>query len=101
MRNRVSQSFSFPNRVWERELEHLLNVRLDKFIIIPNHLHGIVIILRAKHLNEEFLRNLKYRQKMLRPYTNAPLHTFRQSRRAGRKWTIERTSGPKEWINYQ
>ena len=67
MRNRVSQSFSFPNRVWERELEHFLNVRLDEFIIMPNHLHGIIIFVGVKHSNKEFSKNLHYRQKNASP----------------------------------
>ncbi len=34
---------------------------------MPNHLHGIVIIIRAKHLNKEFSKNLQHIQKNASP----------------------------------
>jgi putative transposase len=42
---------------------HFANVVLDAFVVMPNHLHGIVVIdgaKGAKHFSEE--------RKMLRPY---------------------------------
>ena len=34
---------------------------------MPNHLHGIVIIVGAKHSTKEFSKNLQYRQKNASP----------------------------------
>ncbi len=59
--------YSFSNSVRERELEHFPNVQLDEFIIMPNHLHGIVIIVGAKHSTKEFSKNLQHRQKNASP----------------------------------
>jgi len=59
--------FSFPNSVWERELEHFLNVCLNEFIIMPNHLHEIIIIVGAKHSIKECSKNLRHRQKNASP----------------------------------
>jgi len=52
---------------WNQIPKHFLNVQLDEFIIMPNHLHGIIIIVGAKHLTKEFSKNLQYRQKNASP----------------------------------
>ena len=42
---------------------------MGDFQIMPNHLHGIVFIVGAKHFSEGVSKKSIKREKMLRPYT--------------------------------
>lgn len=41
---RLSAMGEIAYRGWEDILKHFLNVKLDAFVFMPNHLHGIVVI---------------------------------------------------------
>ena len=32
------------NQIWKKIPEHFPNIALDEFIIMPNHIHGIIVI---------------------------------------------------------
>jgi len=55
---------------WNNIPEHFRNVRLDEFIIMPNHIHGVLFItdVGAKHFRRKRDPDLKELSKMLRPY---------------------------------
>lgn len=36
---------------WRKLPKHFTNIELDQFQIMPNHFHGIIHIVGAKHLN--------------------------------------------------
>ena len=40
----LSDIGKITNQYWQEIPDHFLNVRLDKYIIMPNHVHGIIII---------------------------------------------------------
>ena len=49
-------------RCWNDLLNHYMNIKLDEFIIMPNHLHGILSIshpFRTNHGLSEIMRGLK------------------------------------------
>jgi len=43
--NRIGQIIT---SLWQAIPHHFLNVELDKFVLMPNHLHGIVIIAKQE-----------------------------------------------------
>ena len=44
---------------WQEILQHLAYVRLDEFVIMPNHVHGIIIIDQSKYkIKDNFFRAL-------------------------------------------
>ena len=60
---------------WNRIPLHFSNVELDKFTVMPNHLHGIVILVGAKHFNKESIvasNNSKKNASPLRPIGTTP-----------------------------
>jgi len=52
---------------WNQIPKHFQNVQLDEFIIMPNHLHGIIIIVGAKHSTKDSSKNLHHKQKNASP----------------------------------
>ena len=55
---------------WNQIPKNFPNIQLDVFIIMPNHLHGIVRIepyVGAKHLNEQLLKNTQHSIKNASP----------------------------------
>ncbi|NOR45224.1 MAG: hypothetical protein GQ534_06510 [Candidatus Delongbacteria bacterium] len=58
---------NIANELWKTIPDHFMNAKLDKYIIMPNHIHGIIII------NNDSVGDAD-----LRPYgkycTNKPLY---------------------------
>ena len=52
---------------WNQIPKYFKNTQIDQFIIMPNHLHGIVIIVTAKHSSEEFTESLNNKHKNASP----------------------------------
>jgi REP element-mobilizing transposase RayT len=44
---KLSQEGMITQRCWEEIPNHFLNVQLDEYIIMPNHIHGIIILLES------------------------------------------------------
>lgn len=40
----LSQTGEIANRFWIAIPEHFINIELDEFVIMPNHIHGIIIV---------------------------------------------------------
>ena len=47
----LSESGEITRKIWLEIPNHYKNIKLDKFIIMPNHIHGIIII--------EYLNNIE------------------------------------------
>lgn len=45
--------------IWIKIPEQFKNIRLDKWVIMPNHIHGIIIIQRRNFINEILTNKLK------------------------------------------
>ena len=56
----LSKSGKIINKIWQLIPQYFENSRLDEFIIMPNHLHGIII------LNESYRRHAINRVLQLR-----------------------------------
>jgi len=55
----LSRYGKFAERYWNEIPNHYKNVEIDEFIIMPNHIHGIVII-----VGNAYMRSLQDRTKM-------------------------------------
>ena len=42
---RMSQMGEIASRCWREIPDHFTNVELDEFVVMPNHVHGIIVIL--------------------------------------------------------
>jgi len=90
---------------WNRILFHFSNDELDKFTVMPNHIHGIVILVEAKHSNKESivtLNNSKKNASPLRPIgtTSKSLSSITQNFKAitSRKYNrMKNTKARKLW----
>jgi len=40
----VSQYGQIAKNIWQQIPQHFQNIQLDQFVIMPNHIHGIIII---------------------------------------------------------
>jgi putative transposase len=45
----MSEIGAIADKCWNEIPNHFQNVFLDYFVVMPNHIHGIVNIVRAKH----------------------------------------------------
>ena len=57
---KLSEFGKIVSKVWNAIPEHFENVELDQFVVMPNHVHGIIIInesnnVRAWHANQSFV----------------------------------------------
>ena len=52
---------------WNNIPKHFLNTRLGDFQIMPNHLHGIVFIVGAKHFSEGLSKKINQKEKNASP----------------------------------
>jgi len=46
-------------KFWLEIPEHFMNVELDEFIIMPNHIHGIIILNNNPNLNKNSSQNVE------------------------------------------
>jgi len=49
----LSKSGLMVQKYWQEIPKHFCDVYLDEFVIMPNHLHGIIIINKNKIINDE------------------------------------------------
>lgn len=56
----LNDAGKFANKCWLEIPEHFPHVTLDEFIVMPNHIHGIIIINTMTNVGV----------KILNPYTN-------------------------------
>ena len=57
---KLSEFGKIVSKVWNAIPEHFENVELDQFVVMPNHVHGIIIInesnnVGARHANQSFV----------------------------------------------
>lgn len=52
----------FANKCWEEIPEHFPNVKLHEYIIMPNHVHGIIEIVEEKAQGEQNIAPVKEKQ---------------------------------------
>ena len=59
------------NQFWKEIPKHYQNVVLDEFVVMPNHLHGIIIIEPRMPVGEDIiLPHITGQADDIRPYTN-------------------------------
>ena len=51
----LSNIGNIVKKIWEKMPGHFIDVRLDRFVIMPNHLHGIIVIQRKPSKDTKFI----------------------------------------------
>jgi len=52
----LNESGIIARNIWENIAQKHLNVQLDEFIIMPNHIHGIIILYKNNHCRDAINR---------------------------------------------
>jgi len=50
----LSEYGKIVENVWYNLTDHYQNIKLDKFIVIPNHIHGIIILMDMDNVGAGF-----------------------------------------------
>jgi REP element-mobilizing transposase RayT len=60
-------------KCWKEILDHFPNVELDEFVVMPNHIHGIICILE-NDVGRYLINQIPTRENQFeKPHTNFPL----------------------------
>jgi REP element-mobilizing transposase RayT len=63
----LNNSGEIAKNSWIEIPEHFNNIRLDEFIVMPNHIHGVVIIENDSVVGNAYMHSLQNKTKMLLP----------------------------------
>jgi REP element-mobilizing transposase RayT len=63
----LNNSGEIAKHFWMKIPEHFNNISLDEFTVMPNHVHGVVIIENASVLRNAYMHSLQNKTKMLLP----------------------------------
>jgi REP element-mobilizing transposase RayT len=56
---RLSQAGTIAEQCWEEIPKHFSNVELDEFVVMPNHIHGIIIINETDDIKINYSRDVQ------------------------------------------
>jgi REP element-mobilizing transposase RayT len=72
---RLSQTGTIVKQYWEEISLHFSNVELDEYVIMPNHIHGI-LMLRERTVGAEYIQPL---QRYIQPLQKTFQHVIPNS----------------------
>jgi putative transposase len=74
--NLISETIKF---CWQRLPQHFPFIELDAFVIMPNHLHGIILIVDANTTN----KNQLFKQPIIQPVSSDRISTLPKGTESG------------------